>query len=43
MKYLLDTPHHRDPFDRLLITQANVENLSLVTHDSQISSIYRLG
>jgi PIN domain nuclease of toxin-antitoxin system len=26
--------HHKDPFDRLLIAQARVENLTLVTHDS---------
>ena len=26
-------PHHRDPFDRLLISQANVENLTLITED----------
>jgi PIN domain nuclease of toxin-antitoxin system len=25
--------HHRDPFDRLLIAQANVEELALVTGD----------
>lgn len=27
---------HHDPFDRLLIAQAMSENLSLITHDSQI-------
>jgi PIN domain nuclease of toxin-antitoxin system len=26
-------PHHRDPFDRLLVAQALVEGLTLVTHD----------
>lgn len=26
--------HHRDPFDRLLIGQAQVEGLTVVTHDS---------
>lgn len=26
--------HHRDPFDRLLIVQAQEEDLLLVTHDS---------
>lgn len=26
-------PHHRDPFDRLLIAQAKVEQLSIVTRD----------
>jgi PIN domain nuclease of toxin-antitoxin system len=25
--------HHRDPFDRMLITQAMLEKLTLVTHD----------
>jgi len=28
--------HHRDPFDRLLIAQAQTENLTLVTRDSRI-------
>ena len=26
-------PHHRDPFDRMLIAQAEVENLTVVTGD----------
>lgn len=26
-------PHHRDPFDRMLIAQAIVEGLTLMTHD----------
>jgi PIN domain nuclease of toxin-antitoxin system len=26
-------PHHRDPFDRLLIAQAHHEGLTVVTHD----------
>ena len=26
-------PHHRDPFDRLLIAQAREEGLTLVTRD----------
>ena len=25
--------HHRDPFDRMLVAQANVEGLTLVTND----------
>lgn len=29
--------HHRDPFDRLLIAQAQLENLSIVTADAQIT------
>jgi len=28
--------HHNDPFDRLLVAQAQVENLTLVTDDSKI-------
>ena len=28
-------PHHRDPFDRLLIAQAQVEAFTLVTRDRQ--------
>lgn len=29
-------PHHRDPFDRVLIAQAQAEGLILVTRDSNI-------
>lgn len=29
--------HHRDPFDRLLIAQAQLENLPIVTADPQIA------
>jgi PIN domain nuclease of toxin-antitoxin system len=29
--------HHRDPFDRLLLAQARVEGLVLVTSDSKLS------
>jgi PIN domain nuclease of toxin-antitoxin system len=25
--------HHRDPFDRMIIAQARLEGLSIVTHD----------
>jgi PIN domain nuclease of toxin-antitoxin system len=28
--------HHRDPFDRMLIAQAQVEGLTLVTRDRQL-------
>ena len=28
--------HHRDPFDRLLVAQAIVEGIVLLTHDEQI-------
>ena len=27
--------HHRDPFDRMLIAQAGVERLTVVTHDAR--------
>lgn len=30
-------PHHRDPFDRVLIAQAQAEGLVLVTRDSRIA------
>ena len=26
--------HHRDPFDRMLISQADIENMTIVTADS---------
>ena len=29
-------PHHRDPFDRVLIAQAKAENLQLVSRDPQL-------
>ena len=29
--------HHRDPFDRMLVAQAKVENLGLISNDPQIS------
>ncbi|MBI4697885.1 MAG: type II toxin-antitoxin system VapC family toxin [Nitrospirae bacterium] len=29
--------HHRDPFDRMLIAQAQLEGLPILTNDSQIS------
>ncbi len=28
--------HHKDPFDRILISQARVENLTLITSDQKI-------
>ncbi len=31
-------PHHADPFDRLLIAQAQVENLALATADSAFAA-----
>lgn len=32
----IDAKEHNDPFDRLLIAQAKVENLSFLTHDELI-------
>ena len=29
-------PHHRDPFDRLLVAQAQIENLVLITADAML-------
>ena len=31
-------PHHRDPFDRMLIAQATTEGLRLVTHDRSMAA-----
>ena len=31
-------PHHKDPFDRLLIAQASVENMTLVSSDTKFSA-----
>jgi PIN domain nuclease of toxin-antitoxin system len=31
-------PHHRDPFDRLLIAQALAENLTIVTADARFAA-----
>lgn len=28
-------PHHSDPFDRMLVAQAKVEGLTVVTHDQR--------
>jgi PIN domain nuclease of toxin-antitoxin system len=30
-------PHHRDPFDRLLVAQARLERLTMLTRDEVIS------
>jgi PIN domain nuclease of toxin-antitoxin system len=36
---LADLPlHHKDPFDRILIAQAQVDNLTLVTADEKIKA-----
>jgi PIN domain nuclease of toxin-antitoxin system len=29
-------PHHADPFDRMLVAQARIEGLTLVTHDRRL-------
>ena len=29
-------PHHADPFDRMLVAQARLENLTLVTRDDRL-------
>ncbi|MBI4410114.1 MAG: type II toxin-antitoxin system VapC family toxin [Gemmatimonadetes bacterium] len=31
-------PHHRDPFDRMLIAQAFAEGLTIVTHDPRFEA-----
>ncbi len=31
-------PHHRDPFDRLLVAQAQLEKLTLVTADRKLAA-----
>ncbi len=28
--------HHRDPFDRMLVVQAQVEGLTIITADAQV-------
>jgi PIN domain nuclease of toxin-antitoxin system len=32
--------HHRDPFDRILIAQAMVEGLTVVTHDATFNAYH---
>ena len=31
-------PHHRDPFDRLLVAQAQIDRLTLLTADPQLEA-----
>lgn len=31
-------PVHRDPFDRMLVAQARVEGVMLMTHDVQVAA-----
>ena len=36
---VIDLPfHHRDPFDRLLVSQAKAESLTIISRDSQLRS-----
>jgi PIN domain nuclease of toxin-antitoxin system len=38
VRAVADLPlHHRDPFDRMLVAQAQVERLTLVTRDAQLA------
>ncbi len=30
-------PHHQDPFDRILVAQALIEPMRLVTHDQMVA------
>ena len=30
-------PHHQDPFDRILVAQAQVEPMHLITHDALVA------
>ena len=32
--------HHRDPFDRMIISQALVENMDLISRDEHLSLIH---
>lgn len=32
-----DAPPHKDPFDRILVCQASIENMLLITHDRLIA------
>ena len=37
IKYIIDLPFiHRDPFDRMLISQAKIEDMTLITCDQHI-------
>ena len=37
-RIVLLPPHHRDPFDRLLVAQSLVEQLVLLTSDAQLAA-----
>ena len=37
VEHLLEVPqHHKDPFDHMLVAQARLEDLTLVTHDKAL-------
>jgi PIN domain nuclease of toxin-antitoxin system len=39
LSYFVDLPmHHRDPFDRMLVAQAQAEGLTLVTRDANVAA-----
>lgn len=31
-------PHHRDPFDRMIVAQARCEGMTIVSHDERIAA-----
>ena len=31
-------PHHADPFDRMLVAQAEIEGMTLLTHDERLTA-----
>ncbi len=31
-------PHHKDPFDRMIVAQARIESMGLITSDSALAS-----
>ena len=37
-RFLGGTPRHRDPFDRMLIAQAQCESLALLTVDERLTA-----
>lgn len=41
LKALLNLPHfHKDPFDRLIISQAIADNIPIITHDQVFSEYH---
>jgi PIN domain nuclease of toxin-antitoxin system len=34
-------PHHADPFDRMLVAQAEIEGMTLLTHDDRLAAYGR--